>query len=181
MDDALEVKRLALELIRANDNDEAWHQLDVKRLTRWGPFSFGFVPSGVDFLLTFVAVDSLLDVNTIVVLLMAEHYIFAAVLATVFNASFLRTMSRTTFQQLKDARHESLTCGYLSDGMLAILDEERGFEAFFSLSLTSYSMLFSVTTPLQLFVQVLSLLSSAWGMATTLQEFEDLRSQANLA
>lgn len=168
------MRHLAHELECAEDNQEAWQQLGVKRLARWSPFSFGFVPSRADFLLTLASADSLLDANTIVVLLTAGHYKFEAVLTMVVNASLLRTLSRTTFQQLRDARQESLKCGHLSDALLASFDEERAFEAFFSIALTGYSMLFSVTTPLQLVIQVLSLLSSAWGVAKTLHELEDL-------
>jgi len=33
-----------------------------------------------------------------------------------------------------------------------VIDAERGFEAFFSLALTSYSMLFCVSTPQEILV-----------------------------
>jgi len=71
-------------------------------------------------------------------------------------------------------RQETYRTGVLTDGMVRLLDTERGFEAFFSLIITSYSLPFISTGPLQFIQQMLSMLYSIWGLSQFLYERVDL-------
>jgi len=163
-----EIEQLARDIVSAGDSGRSFQDLGVNRLPRWGL-------TGVDFLLLVALVDCVfLDTYTVFSLLRSDNYMFAAILTAVASASLWRVLLRTGLGNIWEQRNESLRLGYLTEPTYELIDDERSFEAFFSLALTSYSLLFSIATPLDVVFQGLSLLTSAWGLAGFIYERADL-------
>jgi len=110
-----------------------------------------------------VALDVLLDVNTIRTLILSSNLRFACALTFVVARSTFREWNN--FYGLKEAVRESYKRGMLHQQLIDLLEEEKGAEAFFSLSITSYSYAFCVQTADQAVVQWVSILFAAYGIA----------------
>jgi hypothetical protein len=130
--------------------------------------------SSVDSLLAFTVVDSLLDCSSIFLLLTSQNYIFSALLLAVVATSGAHVVQTIGLRGILDERAKSIRLGYLTDRLHDLIDAERGFEAFFSLALTSYGFIFSISTPSQVFVQGLSMMFSAWSLSLWVYDHVDL-------
>ncbi|CAE6970889.1 ankrd52 [Symbiodinium sp. CCMP2592] len=120
----------------------------------------------------FMALDVLLDINTIFSLLVSRNYKFAACLTFVVTRSTTKQLGN--LGSFKKALDESVHRGLLDRVVLEVFDEEKGAEAFFSLMITSYSYVFCVQTATQAVVQCFSVLLSVYGLAAFLVERLDL-------
>jgi len=115
------------------------------------------------FKLLFVALDVYFDVNTIRTLILSSNLRFACALTFVVARSAFREWNN--FSGLKEAVCESYERGMLHDKLIDLLEEEKGAEAFFSLSITSYSYVYCVQTAGQAMTQWCSILLAAYGIA----------------
>ncbi|CAE6970903.1 Ankrd44 [Symbiodinium sp. CCMP2592] len=106
--------------------------------------------------LFFMALDVLLDLNTIFSLLVSRNYKFAGCLTFVVTRSTAKQLGN--LGSFKKALDESVRRGLLHRVVLEVFDEEKGAEAFFSLMITSYSYVFCVQTAIQAIVQCFSVL-----------------------
>ena len=96
----------------------------------------------------FVALlDVALDANTVLALIIARQYKFAFALQLVVSYSLLDSLSSGLFQHLCHGVRESIKRGILRNDVKEYFDKERGFEAFFSLCITSYSFFYCVAGP----------------------------------
>eukprot|EP00435_Cladocopium_sp_Y103_P076157 s49_g79.t1 len=121
-----------------------------------------------------VLLDIILDANTVFTLITAQQYRIALALQLVVSYSLLHQVMDGQIQRIFEAARASAARGLLRDDLIALLHQEHGFEAFFSLAITSYSLLFAVSTAAQIPVQVFSILLSVYGLATFLYEQVDL-------
>jgi len=131
------------------------------------------------FKLLFVALDVYFDVNTIRTLILSSNLRFACALTFVVARSAFREWNN--FSGLKEAVCESYERGMLHEKLIDLLEEEKGAEAFFSLSITSYSYVYCVQTGKQALVQWCSILLAAYGIAEFLvqkMEFPSTESPA---
>ena len=85
-----------------------------------------------------------------------------------FTGSIADQMASGNLRRLRQERRASLEVGLMTDGILDIIEGDRGFEAFLSAAITSYSIPFCVRTPWQFVQQLLSLMLCCWGIASLL-------------
>jgi len=114
-------------------------------------------------MLIFVTLDVFFDVNTIITLILSANLRFACALTFVVARSAFRQCNN--FSGLKEAVRESYERGMLHEKLIDLLEEEKGAEAFFSLSITSYSYVYCVQTAEQAMAQSCSILLAAYGIA----------------
>ncbi|CAK9041259.1 unnamed protein product [Durusdinium trenchii] len=112
-----------------------------------------------------VVYDMISDLVTVWTLLAVKRYELASMMVFIFIRSVLLQVSsgkpRTFIADVQASVHR----GIRHQNFLDILQEERGFEAPFSLMLTSYSLLVCVNDVSSALRQSISILVSAYGLA----------------
>ncbi|CAJ1359866.1 unnamed protein product [Effrenium voratum] len=120
-----------------------------------------------------MVLDVFLDANTIITLIRAEQYECAFLLQVVVTRSLVLQIA-TGNLYLREAVRASLERGVLRNDLHALFEEEKGVEAFLSLAITSYSLMYAVNTYFQVVTQSFSILLSVYGLSTHLFEQLDL-------
>merc|ERR1712107_186729 len=83
-----------------------------------------------------------LDVSVIVSLLAAQHYWFACCMASIFVSTIVLELWNGHFQHLREDVLFTHKTGIMAERIHAVLSCERGWEAFFQLMVTTYSLPF---------------------------------------
>jgi len=113
------------------------------------------------------------DLNTIVLVLVADQFRFAyCMMATFFISTYFEF--REGLFDLWNEVHKTIRRGALADKLLAMLHLEQGFGSFWSTTVTLYSLAFIAKTPRQMATQFLSLSLSAFNVGTFVFERLDL-------
>ena len=100
---------------------------------------------GVYMKIFFILLDMYFDVNTIVTLLGSHQYKFGFCMTGIVSFSILQQVLVGNLLGLREAVRKSVEMGVLRDDLVAIIQEEQGLEAFLSLFITSYSLIYCAT------------------------------------
>eukprot|EP00435_Cladocopium_sp_Y103_P044458 s1550_g12.t1 len=121
----------------------------------------------------FLVVDTALHVNTVFVLLWTGYFVLAFLLAAVIARSVSLQFLLGRLQQLPEAIRESERYGMFRKDLLQIMAEQRGFQAFLALCLTSYSYWYCVENGYHAFTLCSSLVLSTHNVAEHLHQRVD--------
>merc|ERR1719410_1107773 len=117
--------------------------------------------------LLFLAFDLFTDVWQITNMYLDEFYIFGGALLSVFISSLFAQICGREFLNVRQEFNESLSKGFRTNNFLRILDREKGFEAFMSLSLSCYAVYWQVNIE-SCIPSLVSIICSGWGVASYL-------------
>jgi len=129
----------------------------VQPVGRWGLY--------LDLL--FIVTDLFTDGLQIVNMYLDEFYIFGGALLAVFVSSLIAQICGGEILKVCQELNESLSKGFRTNNFLRILDREKGFEAFISLSLSCYAVYWQVN-PESCIVSLVSIMCSGFGVASYL-------------
>lgn len=145
---------------------EVWVEPEVKFQCR--PF-----PTGTDITLLLVLLDSLVcDLVTICILSLEGHLLLAASLLAACTAAL--ALEAGSLRVLLGEVRETLRAGVPSEGFLALLDRDRGFQAPLSLVISVHAFPFCLRTPCQALSIMVSIGISAWAMTEHIYTTIDL-------